>query len=218
MAAMARSRGGRPTSPFSRLPAEVMRHIGDLVGPADALCWRATCRAFRDARRAPPRTPRSAMLRSAALAAWAWEQRGFRTRAFPPAEQRLFCKLAARTGSVGALAWLRERRCEWDRDTCSQAAAGGHLAVLQWAREHGCAWDGVVCEAAAGGGHLAVLQWARAHGCAWGQGTCLTAAAYGRLAVLQWAVSHGCPWERSECVSMAAFRCNGEMAAWLRHA
>ena len=120
---------------------------------------RASCRAFAHALPAPTRTPRSAMLRSRALAAWAWALFGFRSAAFPAREQIKLCELAARAGCVGSMASLRERGCEWDSYTCSAAAEGGHLEVLQW--------DRYTCYAAALGGDLKVLKWAHEHGCEW---------------------------------------------------
>ena len=193
------------------LPADALACIGALVGEGDALCWRASCAAFREALVTPARTPRMAMLRTSALAAWAWELRGFRSAEFDvdPAAQATLCALAARAGGACALAWLRERGCAWDKRTCAAAAEGGHLHALQWARAHGCEWDSGTCSAAAGGGHLAVLQWAREHGCAWGSSTCSAAAAGGHLHVLQWARALGCEWGSATCFYAAA---NGHLS------
>jgi hypothetical protein len=177
---------------------------------------RATCRALREHVSRPASVQRSWLLRSAALAAWAWELDGFRSAAFLEPEQRTMCMLAARMGSVDALAWLRERGCEWDRDTCAAAAGGGHLAVLQWAREHGCEWDRDTCSAAAGGGHLTVLQWAREHGCEWDRLTCWAAAGRGHLAVLQWAREHGCEWNPMDCWWRADDNGHPLVSAWIR--
>ena len=74
-------------------------------------------------------------------------------------------------GSVGRLAWAKERGCPWDARICREAAEGGHLEVLQWARANGAPWDEGTCAGAAEGGHLEVLQWARANGCPWSEGT-----------------------------------------------
>jgi hypothetical protein len=152
---------------LAALPVDVLSRIGSLAQKEDVPALRATCRALREHVSRPEGVKRSAMLRSAALAAWAWGLDGFRSAGFLEPEQRTLCMLAARVGSVGALAWLRENDCAWDERTCEAAAEGGHLAALQWAREHGCDWDHRTCEAAAGGGHLAVLQSAREHGCEW---------------------------------------------------
>ena len=133
----------------TRLPADVLARVGALIGPEDALCVRASCRAFAHALPAPTRTPRSAMMRSRALAAWAWALPGFRSAAFPAREQIELCALAARAGCVGTMALLREHGCKWDSSTCYGAARGRRLAVLQWAREHGCEWSNSTCSSAA---------------------------------------------------------------------
>jgi len=72
---------------LSRLPADVLARIGSLVDRDSAMCWRLACRALSKTLRAPTRTPRSAMLRSRALAAWAWALPGFRSAAFAAREQ-----------------------------------------------------------------------------------------------------------------------------------
>jgi hypothetical protein len=170
---------------FSLLPAELLARIGLLVEGTDRLCFRAACRAFRDLLGAGTRTKRSAMLRTPALSAWAWDQPMFRSAAFPLAEQGLLCTLAARAGSADTLAWLHEHGCVSDSATCAMAARGGHLEALQWAHAHACKWTSTTCSAAARGGHLEVLQWAREHGCEWDKETCSGAAGGGHLELLQ---------------------------------
>jgi hypothetical protein len=134
---------------------------------------RAACRTFRDLvgnlvgervkrHGKPSGTPRSAMLRTPALAAWAWELPGFRSAA---SGQMELCSLAARGGHLPVLQWLRANGCPWDESTCEEAAGGGHLAMLQWANANGCPWDVSTSTSAAAGGHLDVLQWANANGC-----------------------------------------------------
>lgn len=195
----------------SWLPAEVLARVGAFVDDeASALCARLSCRALRDALRAPARTPRAAMLRTAALAACAWELPGFRSAAFDEHEQAGLCAHAAREGSVAALEWLRAKGCAWDGGTCSAAAGAGHLEVLQWARKHGCPWDHSTCTAAAGGGHLEVLQWAWGHGCGWNWTTCTAAARNGHLPALRWAREHGCAWHWETCDAAAR---NGQLSA-----
>lgn len=207
-------------APILQLPGDILARVLAFVGEPSFSCVRATCRALQGLASLPARPqPRSAMLHTPALVAWAWSLPGFRSAAFDEREQRQICKLAARVGNVAVLAWLREQGgCAWDSDTCAEAAAAGHLEVLQWARAHGCDWDGRVSEHAAGRGHLDVLRWARANGCTWSNGTCTSAAAFGHLETLQWAVANGCPFERADCLSLAEFRCNTELASWLRTA
>ena len=69
---------------------------------------------------------------------------------------------AAKNGQLGALQWLRQNGCVWDKYTCSAAARGGHLSVLPWVRaNNGCPWNDDICSRAAKCGYLSVLQWAR---------------------------------------------------------
>ena len=75
-------------------------------------------------------------------------------------------------GSIGRLAWAKERGCPWDEKTFMCIARGGNVEVAKWARERGCPWDEWTCPIAANGGHLEMLQWARANGCPWNQEQC----------------------------------------------
>ncbi len=141
------------------------------------------------------------------------------------------CAIAARSGNLATLQWLREKECPWDANTCLQAAREGHLGILQWAFAKGCdlnsrmtcanaaqgghlnvlqwayanggAWDTWTCEGAARGGHLEVLQWARTNGCPWNDMTCTYAAKGGHLKILQWAQANGCPWDEMTCEEAA---------------
>ena len=106
----------------------------------------------------------------------------------------LTCCIAASSGHLDMLQWLRQNECEWNWSTCANAAAAGHLSILQWARENGCPWDRETCSTAAYGGHLTVLQWARENGCDWNWETCSCAALGGHLPVLKWARENGCEW------------------------
>lgn len=198
------------------LPLDVLRLIGSLVVKEFLPCLRAACRTLRDLTSMPTcAQPRCTMLGSPELAAWAWDQRGFRSAAFPPWEQKKLCESAAGVGSVSTLAWLRLRGCEWDAYTCEAAAWGGHLDVLRWARTRGCDWNSGTTYFAALGGHLTVLQWAREHGCAWHSGTCLAAAQGGQLSVLQWAIANGCPWDHEECLHEAVYYRHPRVAEWV---
>ena len=74
-------------------------------------------------------------------------------------------------GSIGRLAWAKERGCPWDEETFMCIARGGNVEVAKWAKERGCPWAEVVgfraadggqldvCARAALGGHLEMLQW-----------------------------------------------------------
>ena len=75
--------------------------------------------------------------------------------------------VAAKSGELEIVQWLRERDCRWDFWVCSDAAQSGHLEILQWAREAGCPWSERTCATAAKAGDWVMLQWARGQGCPW---------------------------------------------------
>ena len=124
------------------------------------------------------------------------------------------CAYAARGGQLEVLKWAWERRCPWDSRVCLFAVWGGHLELLQWARERGCKWDEYMCPAMLGG-HLDVLTWAHEHGCPWDSRDCLFAAWGGHLEVLRWAREHSCPWDSRTC-AFAALGGHLEVLKWAR--
>lgn len=48
-------------------------------------------------------------------------------------ESPLYCEIAAATGQLALLKWLREHGAPWDERTCYEAVSEGHLDVLVWA-------------------------------------------------------------------------------------
>ena len=114
------------------------------------------------------------------------------------------CYLAARSGHLELVKWLRAKGCPWDGgddDVCRAAAEGGQLEVLQWirAQDPPCPWDVLVCSFAARYGHLDVLRWARSQGCPWDEYAPWAAARKGHLKVLKWLIKEGCPYDKSWC-------------------
>ena len=129
--------------------------------------------------------------------------------------------IAARTGSLEVLQWLRQefegyRPENCDAIICHSAARGGHLNVLQWARSQGCPWDERTCCEAALCGNFDVLKWARSEGCPWDEGTCFSASWHGHLDVLKWARSEGCPWNKERCVLVAKLYKQWDIVEWCR--
>jgi len=49
--------------------------------------------------------------------------------------------MAARSGNLELVRWLRGEGCNWDKFTCYCAVNKGHVEVLRWVREHGCPWE-----------------------------------------------------------------------------
>ncbi len=71
----------------------------------------------------------------------------------------------------------------WSAEITALAAGSGNLELLQWLRANGCAWDEDTCAYAARHGRMHVLQWLRANGCMWDSTTCAQAAQHGQLEV-----------------------------------
>lgn len=127
----------------------------------------------------------------------------------------LIMAVAARSGYLELVQWLREQNYQWDTRACSFAAHAGHLSVLQWLREHGCPWDTLTPMYAIRGDHLEVLQWLREQGCPWNSSSCLEAATNGNLPMLQWLRENGCQPNAFTTMG-AAFSGNLPMLQWLR--
>jgi hypothetical protein len=100
------------------------------------------------------------------------------------------CAVAAGSGQLEVLMWLRKKNCPWDSSTCF-AAAEGHFEILRWAREQGCPWDKQTMAGIALEGTLELLKWAMEGGCPWDERTCLCAAQKGKLNILKWAKEEG---------------------------
>ena len=75
------------------------------------------------------------------------------------------CALAAYTGNLEMLKWLRDNECPWSASTCTFAAQNGNLEVLQWARGQNCPWDEHTYKSAIKNGHTNVAEWAHVNGC-----------------------------------------------------
>ncbi|KXZ49343.1 hypothetical protein GPECTOR_22g937 [Gonium pectorale] len=126
--------------------------------------------------------------------------------------------LAAESGSLEKMAWLREQGCPWGGDTFKLAALGGCEAALEWLAEQGCPMpaDGSPYRAAAGNNDFATLRCLARLGCPWGPASgpdavfasCTRPGRPGPLPVLRLLVQLGCPvdWEaaRQQAESLPA--------------
>ena len=81
-----------------------------------------------------------------------------------------------------------------DRNVMWMAAGSGNLELVQWLRGEGCDWSAGACNGAASAGRLEILQWLRANGCPWSCNTCYWAVDNGHVEVLRWARANDCPW------------------------
>ena len=57
--------------------------------------------------------------------------------------------MAAWSGNLELVRWLRGEGCDWHADTCSSAVQGGHVEVLRWVRENGAPWAAATRDKAA---------------------------------------------------------------------
>jgi hypothetical protein len=117
------------------------------------------------------------------------------------------CALAAETGDLGLLQWLRANGCPWDSDTIYRAARQGYADVVKWARARGHLWNERACVEAARHGRLGTLRWLRHQGCPWGATVCKEAASKGHLRAVKWAIDNGCRWNLPE--PLKAYRKKG---------
>lgn len=171
-----------------------LRHVSEMLGDADLICFRLACTTFLQHSTQPKSTTRASFLRSLKLVKFAWEElHGFCMGVTP------LLSLAAGVGVVEVVAWLRAAGCEWCAIAPARAAENGHLDVLRWLREKGCPWGVLTCYAAAGSGQLEVLRFLKQHGCPWYESTCSSAARGGHLEVLSWLRENGCPWGEQTC-------------------
>jgi hypothetical protein len=72
-----------------------------------------------------------------------------------------FCNWATDEGHLEVAQWSIENGCKF----AELAAYSGDLRILQFLREHDCAWDSRVLDIAARYEHVKLLLWARANGC-----------------------------------------------------
>nr|UDO47985.1 ankyrin repeat protein [Pandoravirus massiliensis] len=120
------------------------------------------------------------------------------------------CAIAARHGSIDALAYLVGVGCPLDVNACIEAAAYGHVDCLQYAHEHGAPWDGQACAAVAVGtegrirnASAACIVYALANGCPARKSPSYVAAQSGDLAALRRAHGARCPWDAGTTAAAA---------------
>jgi hypothetical protein len=171
----------------------VLCHVlGRIKDPTDLAILRAVSRAMRDAVAATGHRVKMATWEHATRFGYLSTLKHRHQQGRLELSEYLL-QLAAETGQLEVVKWLRANGCPWDEMTCSWAAQGGRLEVLQWLRANGCPWNERTCAEAALGGNLEVLQWLRANGCPWSSMTRYYAEHKGHLALLDWAIANGCP-------------------------
>jgi len=115
------------------------------------------------------------------------------------------CTIAASSGHLEILKWLRANGFSWDTTTCFNTAMKGQLEILQYLHENGCLWNEWTCSLAAETGHLDVLKYVRSvdNKCPWSALTFKNAAMNGHLEIVVWLHENGCPTDWKASVAAA---------------
>jgi hypothetical protein len=121
---------------------------------------------------------------------------------------------AGKAKNVPVLQFLLSEGCKWHSEILGRAAAVGDLEQLQWLHQHGVALRSSVSWSAAGRGSMAMYEWFQQQGV---QFECMTleyAAAHNRLQLCDWLRSAGCPWDET-CYFTPAERGALQGLSWL---
>jgi hypothetical protein len=95
--------------------------------------------------------------------------------------------IAAGSGNVSVLRWLRALSVEFHRDTCTSAVRAGHLHILEYLRSvAGYQLQPEHAEAAAQCSNLYILSWLHCKGCVIPATVAREAASRGNLPMLRW--------------------------------
>jgi hypothetical protein len=126
--------------------------------------------------------------------------------------------LAAVTGHMKAVRWLRDRRVEGCTNAVFDSAAkNGHMDVVRWlhiSRTEGCTKDAM--DGAATNGHLEVVRWLHEHrteGCT--QRAMDGAATNGHIEVVRWLHLHRKEGFSQEAINGAAANGHLDVVRWL---
>ncbi|KXZ48493.1 hypothetical protein GPECTOR_27g663 [Gonium pectorale] len=116
---------------------------------------------------------------------------------------------AAGSGSVGLLAWLRERGCAWHADAWEAAAGAGCVEALEWLAERGCPMpeEGKPYAVACRNGDMSTARCLVRLGVPWGPpgGDCrCEVARIAPLPMLRWLLDAGCRLEPSDYTAAMA--------------
>jgi hypothetical protein len=115
------------------------------------------------------------------------------------------CSAAVKAGHITMLKWLLEQGCPWNtRRICNLAALSGNIHMMQYVRQLGGTLSAAVMSAAARKGHLLMCQHLHAEHCPWDAEACADAAREGHLETSCWLREKGCPWDSNRVAEEAA--------------
>ena len=138
--------------------------------------------------------------------------------------------LAALSGHLDVIKWLKYNGFEWDSDTCSSASLGGNIDVLVFALENGCPWSNSIITNAALRGHLCIIEWcflnkfykfdANDKSSVYTYtDSCENASFNGHMHILKWFYVKGFPMKskiKIEMYNKASIGEHSEILAWLK--
>lgn len=124
--------------------------------------------------------------------------------------------MAACSGSLELVKWLREKQCPWNVTTTESAACGGNVELLEWLVMNGCPIDYDRCAySASETGSLGILQWLNTNGYKITPPLPAINASHGHLEVLQWMKEEVvCKWDEQQICSAAARGGQWEVIKW----
>jgi hypothetical protein len=129
------------------------------------------------------------------------------------------CTFAADGGRLKLLQQLHEQGCPWEADVIGDvAAASGSVPMLQWLKAQDIVFTAATMFNAASNGHTAACKHLRfTEQCDWNIDACMAAALNSHLDTLKWLQEHGCPCEfQRVCVAAAHGGCTAIMAHMLQ--
>jgi hypothetical protein len=122
---------------------------------------------------------------------------------------------AARAGHVHVVEWLRTHEHPWDGSAlCDIAATTGNVQMLQYLKEH-AAFSSDTLAAAAGAGQVHVCEFLLSERCPSNHRACASAAAFGHCSTLRWLREHGYPWISGPMYRLAALSGRVDVLAYV---
>jgi hypothetical protein len=137
-----------------------------------------------------------------------------------------YCAIAAETGNLAMLQWLRGLNppIDWgvQARVCRMAVMSGNVAMIAWLRTQNppCEWEtSMLCRFAAIKGHLDMLKWLRARQppCEWSPAELLRDAVHRNdLGMLQWIISQDPTCAGDDLHCFAIIHGSAAVLEWLR--
>lgn len=131
---------------------------------------------------------------------------------YPP--KATFCHIAAESGNLTILKWLKSKGQKLITAVCREAAKNKHIEILKWARENDCPWSSDTIEQLIATKNFKILKWAINEGCPVENYVC-NHAIRADFEILKWLYQNGYPLTKYSC-EIASRINNFEILKWLR--